>query len=260
MVIKLKNITKKFSRKMVLQPISFEFEKGAICVIEGNDGSGKTVLLRILNKELKPSSGKIFPEKHTRAFASDSREAIKNFSLNDYLTIYSLLYPKFNKGEYLTLLKEFKEKINFQKNVSQVSLGKRTLYFNLLALQSRADIILLDEPFQHLDIVSRTKMASLINNLAKEKTSTIFISTHELLEMEHYATHLIILKKGAVLFLDSLKNAKNDFKVISGIENSSKFEIKWPLTNEILVKTTEKIGREPSLRDLSSAFLNASYS
>jgi len=241
---------------MILNSLSLEFNKGDIYIIDGNDGSGKSVLLRILNGELKPTTGNIIPNKYTKTYVADSRKAIEHFSLNDYIAIYSLLYPKFNKGEFLSLLKEFKSNIDLNKEVSAISLGKRTVFFNLASLLSKPDIVLLDEPFQHIDLVSRTKMASIINNFAKEKDSAIVISTHELSEMEHYATHLIILKQGNLLFFENLNSATNNFKVISGIEDSSKFAIKMPLTNEILVKTTDKIGRNPTLRDFSIAFLN----
>ena len=139
-VIKLEHVSKKFSEEQVLKDVCFEFQEGKIYGIVGNNGSGKTVLMKCICGFLNPSSGKILV---------NYKEVLQTVGLD----------PK------------------LKKTVSKYSLGMRQRLGIAQAVMEDPSILILDEPFNGLDKKGVKQMHELILSLKGER-KTILLSSH----------------------------------------------------------------------------------
>ena len=174
-VIKLEHVSKQFSEEQVLKDVCFEFQEGKIYGIVGNNGSGKTVLMKCICGFLNPSSGKIlvnykeigkdvdFPE--DIGVIIETPGFLPNLTGMKNLEILASLQYKIGKERIL------------KKPVSKYSLGMRQRLGIAQAVMEDPSILILDEPFNGLDKKGVKQMHELILSLKGER-KTILLSSH----------------------------------------------------------------------------------
>lgn len=186
-VIKLENVSKRFSTEEVLRDINIEFEKGRIYGIVGKNGSGKTVLFKIIAGYIRPSTGSVC--------VLDKRIGVDtDFAPNMGLIIetpgFLSQYTGYQNLEYLAGIRhliskedifEVIQKVGLdpksKKKVGKYSLGMRQRLGIAQAIMENPDIILLDEPMNGLDKKGIEDIKALLLTLKKEG-KTILMSSH----------------------------------------------------------------------------------
>lgn len=214
MVIKIESLYKRFGSRKILNGISFSVEQGSVFALIGPNGAGKTTIIRCLSGEMLPDAGhiemfgkKFVPSMKNRiALVSESRYSFRKFSGYDYLRSWRILYPQFDEAIFRESLA--KQKIGLNQMVETYSMGMRTMFFNTLALSSSAEVVILDEPFQHLDPLMRAHLAVMIKNFVADKKKTIVLSSHEIYEIEEIADSFAIIKGGEALYFSSIEEAR----------------------------------------------------
>ncbi|MCK9225453.1 MAG: ABC transporter ATP-binding protein [Candidatus Muirbacterium halophilum] len=212
----IKDIYKNFDEKTALSSISLDIIKGEIFGIVGPDGSGKTTLLRILAGILPFDSGNL---KITGNEIKDSLSKIgympQRFALYPDLTLienimfYSEIYGVDKENQEKTikdLLTSFSIYDFKNRKAGKLSGGMKQKLALACTLIHKPDILILDEPTNGVDPVSRREFWNILYEL-REKKVTIITSTSYLEEAER-CSHVAFLYKGKVLSVDTVTNLK----------------------------------------------------
>ncbi len=259
-MIKVTNLSKKFGGKQVLSNVNFEVSKGSIFALVGRNGAGKTTTLRCIVGAIRPDYGSIelFGKpissrvKERIAVVTEERLTFRNFTAENYARFWSQLYPTWSEQ----IFEEFSEKYNFDlsQKVETFSIGMKTLFFLSLAISSQADLLVLDEPTQHLDPTIRFEIIDTIKSYANFE-KTVLISSHEIYEIEEYATHIGIIKEGRVVYTDSIDSAKENHRIVESNVAIADGQVIGLVGSNILVKTNKDIGRFPKLNEIVVGYL-----
>ena len=203
-MIEIKNMTKKYGKKIVLDDISLSIQPNRIIGLLGENGIGKTTLLRLIADILKPTKGEIrindaLVSRHTRAQVSFML-APNNFygfmKVRDAIAYYRDFFPDFDEARANQLCQDFK--LDPKIPIKKLSKGNQERLCILLCLCRQVPIYLLDEPIAGLD--PKFKHESIKAMLAHTgEDQTVIISSHLLRDLESIFDEIIILKSDGVV-------------------------------------------------------------
>lgn len=262
MSISIKNMTKKFGSKPVLNDISLEVKRDEIFALIGPNGAGKTTTLRTIFGEITPDSGEIsvFSKKVTSKIKEritvmpEERLTFSRFTGEDYHDMWRKLYPLWNEKVFSSFANHFN--FNLDEKVSVYSMGMKTLLNLALCMSANSDLMLLDEPTQNLDPVIRSEILKVIKNYTQEQENkTIVISSHEIYELEEIATSFAIIKEGEILYDDTIDASKEKHRIINRGENIPAGDVIGIVENETLIRTAEDVGRYPNFKEIVLGYL-----
>ena len=233
-------ITKSFSKKRILNGVSFYVRKGEIFGLIGRSGGGKSTLLNILTGLSKADSGKIFLDgkevtKNTKflkqniGFVSQTDSLFPELTLKEncfyfgrlYSVKKSLIQTRFNKLCHILNLNSVKD-----KKLSVFSGGMVKRANILVSLIHFPELLILDEPTTGLDAILRDNLWDYIKKLNESEKITVILVTHLLDEVENNCDSVGILKKGKIVAFAPLENYRKkyigrDFKeIFEGILNN----------------------------------------
>lgn len=217
LIVKTEKLNFSYSKsKKDIDSLDLEVPKGSIYGFLGPNGSGKTTTIRLLLGLLNKNSGnvKIFE----KPFANNRIDSLSKIgALIENPSLYNHLSAKQNlliASNYRGNIKkdridEVLETVNLlrvkNKKVKTFSLGMKQRLGLAIALLSKPELLILDEPTNGLDPKGIIEMRELIKKLNKEDGITIFISSHLLSEIEKICTHVGIIREGKMLFQDTVK-------------------------------------------------------
>ncbi len=198
------NLNKKYMNKVALEEINLKFESGKIYGVLGPNGSGKTTLMKIIADLHKQTSGEITVCDEKPSYQTRSKVAYmptENFvygwmRVKDSVRYYADMYADFDEQKALELI-EFME-LDLNQKVGSLSTGQRARLKISLTICRAAKVIMLDEPLNGLDPISRTKIKECIIERYNEE-STMIISTHLVTEIEQILDEVIFLKGGKTI-------------------------------------------------------------
>lgn len=202
--IVISNLCKKFGNKIALKNLNFEVKSGEFFGYIGPNGSGKTTTIRIILGILAPTEGKAqvlddknVPLKRNKiGFVLENENPFENFTPIEYLGYYAKLYGIKNYSEkIISLLKKLNLYERMKDKISTFSKGiKRKLCF-AKALLAEPEILILDEPFEGIEIEARREIKNVLFEIIKENR-IIFMTSHNLYELEPLCTSFGILING----------------------------------------------------------------
>jgi len=186
-VIELREINFFYNGYKVFENFSLRIEKGERILIFGSNGSGKTTLLYIISGFLEPQKGTI----KTIKDISISTTSLLDIPIKEFLNTST-----FQKEKLINMLNELNLDLN--KKPSELSTGQLKKLSVALALSKPADVYLLDEPLESVDIEDKRKLIEMILNETKQKT--LILTTHDLIIKEYinFFDRIIELKKEEV--------------------------------------------------------------
>ncbi len=213
MGIEVKNLTKEFNDKKVLNNISFRVEDGETLGVVGFSGSGKSTLLKIICGLLYPNSGEII----TTPNNADIAMTFQYSALFDFLTVFeNIAFPLTERKEFRNKYtqKELKEIVAQKLKIvglqgienkypSELSGGMQKRVGFARAIVTNPKIILYDEPTAGLDPVSSTLIENYIVELKKELNASCLVVTHQLSTIKRATDKAIMLYEGEIVFKGS---------------------------------------------------------
>jgi len=213
-IISLKNITKNFENRAILENISLKIAEGKITCLLGNSGSGKTTILRLIAGLEKPSEGEIFIDnilvtKDSKILVPPSKRAIgfifQDLALWSHLTIYEniafgLRQKKSQKieEEVLNILAFFGIEQYKNSFPNQISGGQQQLVAIARSLVLKPKILLMDEPLANLDMHLKEKMRKQIKGLRDNFNITIIYVTHDHEEASVLGDEVLMVDGGKI--------------------------------------------------------------
>ncbi|MGB6129128.1 MAG: betaine/proline/choline family ABC transporter ATP-binding protein [Psychrilyobacter sp.] len=230
-MIELKGIYKNYQNQKVLKNINLKFDRGGIYCIIGESGCGKTTMMELINRLIKPSSGtimvagqdisKIDPVKLRRSIGY----VVQKVGLFPHMTVgtnieaileLQKVKKEIRKEKALELLNLVHlEESDYDKYPAELSGGQQQRVGIARGLSTDPEILLMDEPFSALDPITRGSLQDELIDLQKELGKTIIFVTHDMDEAIKIADKIAIMKDGNLLQFDSpeeiLKNPANSF-------------------------------------------------
>ena len=200
MRLTIEKINKKFSKKIVLNNVSFSVSTGEIVALVGRNGSGKTTLLKILSGIYSQDSGEIGIEgidnKNIRKqliYIPDRFDYFKNSKIKKICGFYKLAYENFDEQYFKTELE--KVKLSQTSKLSELSKGQLAIFSLILGISCRTKFIFLDEPLDGIDVIN-TKM--IVNYILDAQSDGIglLISSHQLQSLENISDKVVYLDDG----------------------------------------------------------------
>lgn len=231
-MIRFENITKQYNQKTVIRDFNLDIEKGQLVVFIGPSGCGKTTLLKMINRLLEPTSGKIYVNEKDIS-KQDPIELRRNIG---YVIQSTGLFPHMTIKENLELIPKLKgedsDSIKRKTNdllelvglapdeylyryPSELSGGQKQRIGVARAFSTDSDIILMDEPFSALDPVTRHSLQDELFSMQKELNKTIVFVTHDMDEAIKIADKICLLNEGHIIQYDTpdqiLKNPASEY-------------------------------------------------
>jgi ABC-2 type transport system ATP-binding protein len=249
-VLEAVNVCKTIGDQAVLRDISLAIPAGSIHGIVGSNGAGKTTLLRMFNGVYRPTSGTV------RAFgdvlppdAAHIRQRVHyvsadgafypGFHVADLLRYASLLYQGWDASRCDALVKVLE--LPLHRPIRKLSLGMKMQLRLAVALSSRPDVLMLDEPTNGLDPVVRRQFLQLIVQEAAGSGMTVVMATHRLEDLEAIADGISVLYKGRLVLSGTLETFKHQFSEVIAVTESNELPDVTDAADIVSVQSRGKI-------------------
>lgn len=215
--VEVKGFSKNYGSTLAVKNISFTIHEGEIVGFVGKNGAGKTTTLRTITNMIFPSSGEI--NVYGMDCVKQSKEIKKilsympgDSSFYEYFTardIFSVCI-KFS-SESFEKAKELSEyfELDMDKKISGLSLGNRKKVSIIQAFLKDAKVYIFDEPTNGLDPLMQEKFFALVKE-KKEQGCAVFLSSHNMSEVEKYCDRVIIIKDGEIIDTVSPENERKN--------------------------------------------------
>lgn len=230
-MILFKNVTKKYKRHTVLSDLSLEIPKGKTVVLIGPSGCGKTTTLKLINRLITPTSGKIYvngteiSKQDVIALRRSMGFVIQNIGLFPHMTVRENIeiIAKAEKkplDEVSRRTLELMEMTGLEAAMldrypDQLSGGQQQRVGVARAFALDPEIVLMDEPFSALDPMTRSSLQEELANIQEQLCKTIVFVTHDMAEAVRVGDLICIMQEGKVIQYDTpdaiLRNPANDF-------------------------------------------------
>ncbi|WP_339216554.1 ATP-binding cassette domain-containing protein [Solibacillus sp. FSL W8-0372] len=216
LAIELEDVTKQFAGHVVLDQVQLKVVQGKSVGIVGGNGSGKSLLFKLICGFEKPTSGKVKIRQQILGKQLDFPENVGVF-INE--PGYIELYSGFKNLQFLAAInnkisaKEIKESMelvglnpNNKTKVKDYSLGMKQKLGIAQALMENQDILILDEPFNALDYKTYQDMKDIIQRL-KEQEKTILLTSHHFADIEELCDDIYVIEEGHLMPLSTSMRA-----------------------------------------------------
>ena len=209
-LLRVDRVSVKYDKNLVVDQVSLEVAKGSVYALLGRNGAGKSSLMRCLLGLQKPTSGHVFAfgedvwDHRARllcraAYVPETCDAPGQLRVRDIAAFHESMYPTWDQGSVRGRLDRFG--VSLTATISTLSKGQKALFTLALALGSKPELLVLDDPTLGLDVVARNDFFSdFIGELA-DRGTTVILTTHDLAGVEGIADRVGILQ-GARLALD----------------------------------------------------------
>jgi ABC-2 type transport system ATP-binding protein len=220
-VVRTTDLSKRYHRLLVLDDLELAVPEGSIFGLVGPNGAGKTTTIKILMNILKLLSG------HAEVLGIDSRRlgpaefrqigyVSENQELPEWMTVEYLMgylkpfYPSWDDGRAAELLRHFD--LPGDRKIRHLSRGMWMKTALAASLAYRPRLLVLDEPFSGLDPLVREELIEGVLDSAGE--TTILVSSHDLGDIESFASHIGYLDHGRLRFSEEMTTLSARFREI----------------------------------------------
>jgi osmoprotectant transport system ATP-binding protein len=215
-MITLENVTKRYGETLAVNGLSLEVGRGEVCVLIGPSGCGKTTTLRMINRLVFPTSGRIFIDGQDTSRVSPEKlrlsigYAIQSVGLFPHLTVAQniAVVPQLLHWEKERVARRVMELLDLvgldaaecaRKYPAQLSGGEAQRIGVARALAADPPIMLMDEPFGAVDPLTRERLQGQFLRIQQEVKKTIVLVTHDLDEAIRLADRIAIMESGRLV-------------------------------------------------------------
>lgn len=241
-VIEIKNLTKVYGKNRGIQDINISVKEGEIYGFIGPNGAGKSTTIKTLLNFIYPTSGEAL------IFGMDSvkeSEKIKEYigyvpsevryyddvKVKDIIKYAQSFYPKSNK-EYVDRICNELE-LDMNKKMGELSLGNKKKVAIAQSLINNPKLLILDEPTNGLDPLMQKKLFNILIE-EKEKGNTVFLSSHNLVEVQNLCDRVCVIKEGKIVDIIEIEKSKTELKLKVTLSSSD-------ITDDIVLNLSDKI-------------------
>ena len=225
-MITFSDIQKNYNGKEIIADFNLTIESGTFLTIIGTSGSGKTTILKMINGLVLPDKGEIYIdgknilEEDLIALRRNIGYVIQGNILFPHLTVaeniaYVLRLKNYSKTDITHIVTEKLQQVNLDPELAnrfphQLSGGQQQRVGIARALAASPSIILMDEPFGALDIITRQQLQRELKVLHQLSGATIVFVTHDIAEALTLGTKVLVLDKGVIQQYDTPEMIKSN--------------------------------------------------
>jgi ABC-2 type transport system ATP-binding protein len=220
--ISTRNLCREFGRTKALDGVDLDVPEGAIYALVGANGAGKTTLIkvlvnifhasrgwaRVLDIDSRKVTGKVFQR---IGYVSENQEMPEWMTTGGMLEYYRQFYPGWDLSLEHQLVRQFE--LPLHRKLKHLSRGMRMKAAFASSLAYRPALLILDEPFSGLDPLVRDELIEGLIERAPE--TTIFLSSHDLAEIESFSSHVGFLDRGRLRFSEELTILTERFREVT---------------------------------------------
>lgn len=252
-------LSKSYGKVQVLNALDFEVPEGSVFGLIGPNGAGKTTTIKIMMNILQPTSGRVeIPYDLTKiGYVSENQEMPGWMTVKYLMDYLKPFYPTWDDARAAELVREFE--LPLDREIGKFSRGMWMKAALASSLAYHPRLLVLDEPFTGLDPLVRE---DLINGLIKSAgETTIFLSSHDLGEIESFATHICYLDAGRMRFSEEMASLTARFRQVEVTLKTASAETEWPpewlrreKTAEVVRFVESRFDRERTTADIARVF------
>jgi len=281
-MIELKHVTKRYGEQTVFDDLSLSIDRGKITVIIGLSGSGKSTILRMINRLEPFDSGSItFQNKNILDYKPEDLRRRMGYAIQS-----NGLFPHWNVAKNIATVPrllgwntakidqrvdELLSMLNLEpaqyrhRMPHQLSGGQQQRVGVARAMAAKPEILLMDEPFGALDPITRKSIQAELRRIHQCDGKTILLITHDIDEALFLADHIVLIDKGTILQqgtpLEILTSPVNSFvkdfigQESRGLKILSQLSVKTILRPELSESAVKEIRQEATLAEALSYFI-----
>ncbi|APY08393.1 ABC transporter ATP-binding protein [Winogradskyella sp. J14-2] len=227
-MLQVKNLSFGYTKKQILKNINFSVNSGQNLAIIGESGSGKSTLLKLIFGEYNLDKGQILWKnteilgpKYNLVIGYDFMKYVtQEFDLMPYTSVknnigkhLSRFYPKEKEKRVNALLKVVELEAFANVKVKTLSGGQKQRVALAKALAKQPEIILLDEPFSHIDNFKKQSLRRNVFKYLKDHNITCLVATHDKNDVLGFADNMLVLHNSKILIIDTPQNLYNNPKL-----------------------------------------------
>ena len=206
-MIDISNVTFEYCKgKPVLKDFSLSFPQGGVYGLLGKNGTGKSTLLYLISGLLRPRHGEVRvdgmlsanrqPEMLREIFLVPEEYDLPSVSLKSYTRALKSFYPRFSDELLRKCIEVFDLEMDMQ--LGTLSMGQKKKVYMCVALATGTRVLLMDEPTNGLDILSKSQFRkAVVQGMDEDKT--VLVSTHQVHDVERLLDHVTIINGNQVL-------------------------------------------------------------
>jgi len=240
-------------RKPLYKNLNLSLPVGSIYGLLVKNGAGKSTLLKNFTGLLFPTRGELLvngfvPRKRSPSFLQTiyfipEEVYVPSLTTEGYKKLFAPFYPLFNEEQFYSYLEMLD--VRDKGKLNTFSFGQQKKFIIAFALACNTGILLLDEPTNGLDIPSKIKFRKLISSVFTED-KMIFISTHQIRDLDHLIDNVIIVDDGELLLQASLETIANKlcFKITDDLPGENEVLYAEPSLKGYAIVTENKTAEE----------------
>ncbi|WP_445957840.1 ABC transporter ATP-binding protein [Yeosuana sp.] len=213
-MLQVKNISFQYKKQPVLKDVSFSVKKGEHLAVIGESGSGKSTLLKLLYGTYNLTEGHIFwkdieilgPNHNLIIGPEFMKYVAQEFDLMPFITVsenigafLSNFFPEEKQARISELLDVVELKPFANTKVKELSGGQKQRVALARAIAKQPEVLLLDEPFSHIDNFKKQSLRRSLFNYLKEKQITCIVATHDKNDVLSYSDNMIVLHETKIM-------------------------------------------------------------
>jgi len=263
-MVNINDLNFSYSNTSVFSKLTIKLEAGKIYGLLGQNGVGKTTLLKIIAGLLKIEHGTYdvlgsTPFDRDPDFLADMYFVPEDFVgpdtiVNQYAKLRGEFYPKYDEHKFASLLSEFE--VDGSKKFTKLSFGQQKKAILAFALSTNTKLLLMDEPSNGLDIPSKTQFRKAMSQSANDE-SCIVISTHQVRDLENLIDPIVILDNNGVVLNEPIEkiSEKLHFRLSTKIEDQAIYSEPTLGGYVVVEENTEGLESKVNIESLFNATL-----
>ena len=229
-VIETEDLTRRFRRTEAVDGLTLQVPEGSVFALLRPIGAGKTTTIKLLANLLRPTRGRArVLGCDTRSLGVGERQRIgyvsENQRLPEWMTVAQLLaycrplYRSWDDSFAHTLQTSLG--LGSATRIARMSRGMKMKAALLVSLAYRPELVLLDEPFTGLDPFIRDELIRALLEACAERTATVFISSHDIDEVERLADWIAFIDRGRLRFAEPTASLLSRFRLVEVIADGA---------------------------------------
>ena len=219
MNIEVNNLCKNFE-EFKLDNVSIKVPKGKIVGLIGENGAGKTTMIKCILNVMYKNSGtvKLFDQEYDDILKDDIGVVFDNSFINESYNVKDLnlimknIYKNWDSKLFFKYIKDYK--LPLKKEIKKLSSGMKKKLEIATALSHHPKLLILDEPTSGLDPVIRSEVLDMFQDFVYNNDNSILLSTHITSDLEHIADDIVFISEGKIIFDEPLKEIKEKYIIL----------------------------------------------
>lgn len=237
-MIRAENLSKRYRGNDALVDVTFAVPQGSVFALIGPNGAGKSTAIKVAMNLIEPSAGRVEVlgvdsrrlgrERLAQiGYVSENQKLPEWMRLDAFLEYCRAFYPAWDGALAAELLRQYD--LPAGRKLSQLSRGMKVKAALAASLAYRPRLIVLDEPFGGLDVLVREQLIESLVDCTPD--ATIFLASHDLAEIESFASHVGYLDHGRLQFSDELESLSGRFReIVLTFDAAPALPARWPGT------------------------------